>query len=136
MRRRCCCNPPLLMHNSHPNIQDDPLSQFVRFCCEVGSECKEGKTNFFEEFQAWSSVNSFPTPTITDVAAQMKGKGFKEHRTKTKRFWLGLRLQTQEPEGITLSETTSIAVERHPIAAYPFEDLPCYSLIRRRMGIV
>jgi putative DNA primase/helicase len=70
----------------------DTLGRFLEDCCTVAPDARVRAADVLDAYQHWAKDNGEPELSQQKLGRRLTDRGFKAHRTKSTRMWLGLDL--------------------------------------------
>jgi len=85
---------PQTLRNSAAEFKEnnDIPMQFVSECCELDEGCKVQAQPLYEQYTRWCKNNGHEPKTGYKMADEWKRLGFKQVKSKGRRYWKGLRI--------------------------------------------
>jgi putative DNA primase/helicase len=74
----------------------DVLGGFLEDCCELADGATVTKAELHTRFGYWATQNGAEPLTAKALGARLIDRGFKEGRTSTGRYWVGIRIRRDE----------------------------------------
>jgi len=95
-------NPPVAVVAATTEYRNDSdvLGSFIEECCDAGAGFTATKSELHTRYGCWAAQNGAETLTMKVFASRLKDRGFKDGRTGSSRFWVGIRLR-RDDEGVS-----------------------------------